>query len=275
MNELFNITYFGRYRRYPETTASHRIPLDTTREIKRYHLEFYLSDEGTSYVNDCEYKNRIGNVLLVKPGDTRKSLGLYECYCIHFDCTNYQFEEEFISQLPACIYAPKTEKLFSAAVSAFEISQLSDKSNILMMNGAILNIFSDLHKILNSGAPAHARQYTEKDYAYEIGKCTEYIKNHFTEDIQIETLYKNVFMSKTTFFKYFKKFTSKTPSEYINGVRISFAQELFLSSDYTLSQVAHMSGFSSQNYFNHIFKKTVSLTPTEYKMWVKKQKCGE
>ena len=269
MNELFNISYFGTYERFPETKAKHRIPLNETRMLKKYHLEYYLEDSGISYVNGKAYENRKGNVLLVKPGDTRSSEGKYKCFCIHFECSSFRFEEEYIFPLPACVYAPTTEKLFAAAVSGFSVQDLSNSANVLSMNASLMSIFSELHRLLNGGTIQ--RHHIEKDYTDEIAKVTEFIKNHFAEEIHIERLYKNVFMSKTSFFKYFKKFTGKTPSEYINGVRIENARKLFLRDDYTLSQISHMSGFSSQNYFNHIFKKMMGLSPTEYKAWLKTQ----
>jgi AraC-like DNA-binding protein len=72
-------------------------------------------------------------------------------------------------------------------------------------------------------------------------------------------------MSESNFCKFFKKATSTTFSDYINDLRINEACNLLLFSDYSISEIAHASGFESLSYFNRVFLKKKQTTPSLFR----------
>ena len=48
-------------------------------------------------------------------------------------------------------------------------------------------------------------------------------------------------------------------------MRIIHSKELLKNSDYSITQIAHMTGFSSSNYFSQSFKKYTGVTPNRYR----------
>lgn len=234
-----------------------RKPLDSFRKINNYQLEFYISDIGVSYINDLCFQNRAGNVILARPGDIRRSLGHFTCYCVHFECRNPLFEKEYMYNLPRFTYIPVLRKSFESIVDP-PISSANAKA--LFTNGVILQIFSRIIESNSDVASVDKAKYTD-----EVIKCIEYIKLHFSENINIEMLYKSIFMGKTTFFKYFKYITNKTPNQYINEIRLTHARNLLFDSSISLTEVAQQCGFSSQAYFNYIFKKFTGISPSQYR----------
>ncbi len=70
--------------------------------------------------------------------------------------------------------------------------------------------------------------------------------------------------------KLFKKETGQTPHECLTAKRMSLAREIILSgitnrySNYTVSQIAEMCGYSEPLYFSRVFKKYYGVSPTEY-----------
>ncbi|MDE6586514.1 MAG: AraC family transcriptional regulator [Clostridia bacterium] len=71
--------------------------------------------------------------------------------------------------------------------------------------------------------------------------------------------------------KLFKKETGATPHEYLLSLRMERAQALLLGrmtnrySNYSISQIAELCGFSEPLYFSRVFKKYFGASPSEYK----------
>lgn len=64
------------------------------------------------------------------------------------------------------------------------------------------------------------------------------------------------------FSKYFEDLSF---GEYIRKLRIEKAIQLMLSSDYSLTEIAYLTGFSDQSHFTRIFKKHTGKNPSVYK----------
>ena len=53
--------------------------------------------------------------------------------------------------------------------------------------------------------------------------------------------------------------------EYVNALRINYAKELLLDSEYKILDIAEMSGFQSQQTFNRIFRDFCGMPPSAYR----------
>ncbi|MDR6781998.1 AraC-like DNA-binding protein [Pedobacter africanus] len=62
-----------------------------------------------------------------------------------------------------------------------------------------------------------------------------------------------------------KYFDNLSFGEYIRKIRIEKAIAYIENSDYSLSEVAYLTGFSDQSHFTRIFKLETGLTPSEFK----------
>lgn len=63
----------------------------------------------------------------------------------------------------------------------------------------------------------------------------------------------------------FKKTLNTTYTDYQNEIRLRHACELLRTTDYTMTQIANMSGFSNSNYMCDVFKKIKHLSPLQYR----------
>ena len=89
--------------------------------------------------------------------------------------------------------------------------------------------------------------------------------NMSNQELEIENLAEHLFMSRTVFYRKLKSITGLTPVEFVREIRLKRAIQLMESDDYTISQVAYMTGFRAPKYFSKVFKKATGLTPSEYK----------
>jgi AraC-like DNA-binding protein len=93
----------------------------------------------------------------------------------------------------------------------------------------------------------------------------QYIQEHLTERIPVDTLSQKAYLSRNIFFKWFREQFGLTPGEYITRERIRLARQLLADEKNTLSQIGFQCGFNDLNYFVRTFKKSEGLTPGAYR----------
>ncbi len=69
-----------------------------------------------------------------------------------------------------------------------------------------------------------------------------------------------------------KHFDNLSFGEYIRKLRIEKAIHFLKTSDYSLSEIAYLTGFSDQSHFTRIFRKNIGQSPSEYKKSIQKGK---
>ncbi len=100
----------------------------------------------------------------------------------------------------------------------------------------------------------------------KIHVIMKYVYEHYSENnLTIQTIAKNVYLSQTYLCAFFKKSTGKTLNEYITEVRIEKAKELLQDSNDKLYEIATYIGFTDANYFSTLFKKYTGCTPSEFR----------
>lgn len=89
-------------------------------------------------------------------------------------------------------------------------------------------------------------------------------KNIDNSKFSIETLSKEVGISRTQLHRKLKEITGITTSDFIRNVRLKQAAKLLVEKKVNISQVAYATGFSNPTIFAVAFKKFYGCTPTEY-----------
>lgn len=91
----------------------------------------------------------------------------------------------------------------------------------------------------------------------------DYIKNNYQEKISISDLSKDLAYSESMLNRKFKKEVHITFNEYLNRYRINKAIDLLKNSDYNITEIAYMCGYSSAKYFARVFKKYLGMSPSD------------
>lgn len=104
----------------------------------------------------------------------------------------------------------------------------------------------------------------ERPTSRHLAKAIEYLDEHFCEDVTLETLAKNVFVSAYYLSHLFRDEMNTTFSDYLAKKRVEEAKR-FLKSGMTVEQASARAGFKDSNYFTKIFKKYVGITPSRYR----------
>ena len=96
-------------------------------------------------------------------------------------------------------------------------------------------------------------------------KAKGYIKDHFSSDLSLETMAKELGISPYYLSKLFKESEGVNYIDYLTGLRIDYAKEQLIHSKKSIKEICHESGYGDPNYFSRIFKKWTGITPTEYR----------
>lgn len=89
-------------------------------------------------------------------------------------------------------------------------------------------------------------------------------KHHTDPDFDVETLGKEIGMSRTNLYRKLKAIINQHPTEFIQSFRLKKAVMHLKCQSGNISEVAYSLGFNSLTYFTRIFKKHYGVTPTEY-----------
>ena len=98
----------------------------------------------------------------------------------------------------------------------------------------------------------------------EMVLITDMIRENITEPISIDGLAEKAHMSRSRFFKAFKKHTGDTVNDYILKRRIENTVTLITASGYGVLEAAYASGFTSSSGFYKAFRRICGVTPKEY-----------
>lgn len=99
-------------------------------------------------------------------------------------------------------------------------------------------------------------------------KCVQikrYIDSHYKEHITIETLSKAVFLNRSYLIHIFTKEYGEPPISYLVKRRVAESRYLLAQTDYSISEIGLMVGFSSASYFSQSFNRIEGLSPKEYR----------
>ena len=95
-----------------------------------------------------------------------------------------------------------------------------------------------------------------------------YIDNHFKEPITLDLLAGLVHINKYHMAHNFTRDYGISPINYLLNLRLQESCALLRSTNYTITQIAQIVGFSSSCYFSQIFRKTMGISPSEYRAGV-------
>ena len=103
---------------------------------------------------------------------------------------------------------------------------------------------------------------------HPLSYITGFIQSHITEDIKLEVLSEKACMSKSTFYRSFKREYGISPLEYILSEKIKRAKLLLAEPKNSIKSVSFDCGFNDVNYFIRLFKKMEDITPRQYQLIV-------
>ncbi|MBW6462961.1 MAG: AraC family transcriptional regulator [Bacillota bacterium] len=98
-----------------------------------------------------------------------------------------------------------------------------------------------------------------------ILKAIEYLNDNYNQQLSNSELFKIANLSPYYFIRLFKKETGKTPHEYLVHLKIDKAKEMLTFSNYSITEICFLCGFSEHSHFSKVFKKLTGISPINYR----------
>lgn len=102
------------------------------------------------------------------------------------------------------------------------------------------------------------------DHSSLLRHIVKFIRSNLNDRLTMTDLTNEACMSKTSFYRYFKRELGMSPNEFVLKERIKLAKSLLKNPDVQVNQVCFESGFDDCNYFIRAFKKIEGITPKQF-----------
>ncbi len=98
-----------------------------------------------------------------------------------------------------------------------------------------------------------------------VFRSISYISAHYTEDISLTSMAKDLYVSPYTLSRLFSNTFHRNFNSYINEIRLEQATKILEYTDQTITEACMNSGFESQRTFNRVFKEKYHMSPREFR----------
>lgn len=100
---------------------------------------------------------------------------------------------------------------------------------------------------------------------FALSKVTQYIHEHYAEDLSLETLAKKVYLSPHYLSMLFSKHNGYGINKFIKQIRMEKAQELLRNTNLSINEISQLVGYSSSSYFCKSFFRDFEMTPESFR----------
>ncbi len=155
--------------------------------------------------------------------------------------------------------------------------------SVLTSKDRLLPLFSALHKVWIKRGPLYqweqdiilqqilfeliAKRPWEisRDKLERIRQATDYIHKNPYSRFTLDQLAQKAQLKKSYFSQLFQQVHGTSPIQYATALKLEHAKSLLVSTDLSITDVAHACGFADEYYFSRVFKKHHSLSPSAFR----------
>ena len=128
------------------------------------------------------------------------------------------------------------------------------------------------HMFITIGRELNKERIIKNEYLdNEMEIAAQYFNNYYNTEINIDEYAQSKGMSVSWFIRNFKKYTGTTPMQYIVSIRISNAQGLLETTEYSINEISRIVGYDNPLYFSRLFHKQKGFSPSQYRKQLKKE----
>lgn len=252
----------GTYHLYSQP----QLPTYRPRGRIDFQLLYIASGQAHFFFDDEDTIVTAGHMVIYRPKEMQRyiyyGVDQTEVYWVHFtgsDVTNI-LRKYGITNNTRVIYTGTSleySKIFKQMI--YELQQCqSDYEELLSM--LLHQIFISIHRQITK-----ERNIKNEYIEAEMETAIQYFNENYNTTINIESYALSRGMSISWFIRSFKQYANITPMQYIVSLRITNAQMLLESTNYSVKEISYIVGYDNPLYFSRIFSKQKGVSPTEYR----------
>ena len=163
-----------------------------------------------------------------------------------------------------CVFDNKTDWKSSVLKELEEIYNEYNEENI----GFELKILMLLLSIWNKMVKNYFTIFSSNKLIYNTSRIKiiiNYVHNHYMEKINLKDISDEVNLSRSACCREFKKYMNCSIFEYITNYRLVVSENLLITTNESITDIAYQCGFGSASYFIEKFKLQTGVSPFVYR----------
>ena len=284
--------YEPKYRRNGIESPVHCILMNINTPfldiVYHYHeyieILYGLNTDGYVYINDKCHRFKDGDLVIINSGEN---------HCLRFENVGstyivikvlpeliYSSEQTVFEMkylMPFLIESSRNKRFFTACeIGSREVHEIITRIMREWSNeeyGYEMSIRSDILKLFlwvlrywkNNGlSPVMTFDYPDELLSV-IQLATEYVSQNYAY-ATAEQAARECNLSYSYFSRTFKSVMNQSFTKYLNDYRITKAEQLILSTDKSISEIAEEVGFSTPSYFIQQFRAKKGISPKQFRL---------
>ncbi len=248
ITKIYNVIYVGK-QEYPEPYT--KFGSDLSRQELIYHC---AGEDATVYFGDQVLKTSSETIRYLPKGKVSRyelaRTGWGDCFVIYFDTDIPVDTKAFVQK------ATNNRKIAELFQKIFTVWIRKDDNYRMEAFALLYKIFAELQR----------QNYLPEQQYQRIAPAVDHVHTHFLDEkLNCEQLAALCAISPTYFKRLFTKRFHLPPGQYILRLKIHCACDLLQQEQFSVGQVALLSGFENVYYFSRVFKSQMHLTPTEFR----------
>lgn len=119
-----------------------------------------------------------------------------------------------------------------------------------------------IYRVLQDGQNENLKQFALiGSKAQRIAKVLDRLNRTFDQPLRVEELAKEVRMSSSSFYSYFKEVTGMSPIQYQKLLRLQEARRLLFNNELNAAEASYQVGYESPSHFSREYARKFGLPP--------------
>ncbi len=238
----------------------HNIEISNPRKVVCYEFEYYSMDGGFSEINGIQYPMRTGNLLLGRPGDTRRSTLPFRTHFFYLSNVNGEFKQ-LLHSLPSVMRSNDRNQDLKTFLGIIDLFLSGTQAEEL---GALGEIMLLIHRMTQMKA---ATTFIPEDSSSEqlLTTVQRIIDSRFHENLTVDAIAQECHISTSYLHKLYASALGIGPHTALLNRRIAESRALLVKTDLAVGEIAFRCGFHSQAYFSDCFKQKTGVTPGKFR----------
>lgn len=250
---------------------------------------YALSGEFQIFLNNNEYSFSTGDIVLINSNEIHNIIALSEGvnkYIVIkfipellYTTTQSLFEIKYVT--PFILNESNHQKIFKKAeiektiipaiiYDILEEYQQKAYGYELAIRAGIFNLFLFiLRRWHEENVDLNIHQDINRNILARMQVVFDFIDENYQNEITASDMANLCGLSYSYFSRLFKKIKKRKFKEYLNYVRISKSEKLLITSNYNITEIAMMVGFTTTSYFITQFKQFKGISPKKFQIKIK------
>lgn len=157
--------------------------------------------------------------------------------------------------------------LVTIGVNICEMSRIPDKNQETKRSMPSEQFMKNTGHFMDAEYPIDAKGYAEAEQSGDVVAVMQaYVQEHYSQDITVKELAEKVLYMNPAYVSHvFSEKKGTSFSAWLRQVRMNHAKKFLNDSQFSITEVASMSGYNDTSQFIRVFKQETGMTPKKYR----------